>query len=289
MEQFPLVSILTNCKNARGSIRRCLDSVVALDYPNLEYLINDGASTDGTLEILTEYRDRYPQLIRLVSERDSSSAEGFFRAIRRCNGEIIGTCLADEELLPFAARWAVQLFQYHGSVDAVHGDIYNTDLEGRIHCPNHSGPFDVVAYFGHEMTPHFAASFFRRASLQQMGLFSDDWRQDIGEFGIWGTLGLNGYKVIYTPEILTKYAIHSEEESERIDILHPLVQGRGEYLDALFQAGELPPRVLAEKNRIYAGYHRWAAANFRKHGHAAALYHTKMAALYQVMMAKEAA
>ena len=289
MEQYPLVSILTNCKNARHTIRRCLDSVVSLNYPRLELIINDGASTDGTLEILTEYRDRYGSLIQLVSEKDSSSAEGFFRAIKRCTGEIIGTCLADEEMLPFAPLWVAQLFDHHGNADVVHGDIYNTDLQGRIQWPNHSGPFDVVAYFAHEMTPHFAGTFFKRSALERMGLFTEKWRQDIGEFGIWGTLGLNDYKVVYTPEILTKYAIHPEEESERIDIIQALINGRGEYLDALFQGDSLPPRVAAQQNRIYHGYHTWAAKNLKKHGDSQALYHSKMAGLYQLARERQAA
>ena len=283
MEEYPLVSILTNCKNARHTIRRCIESVVTLNYPNLECIVNDGASTDGTLEILCEYRDRYPNLIKLVSERDSSSAEGFFRAIKRCTGEIIGTCLADEELLPFAATWAAQLFRHHGDADVVHGDIYNTNLEGRIYCPNHSGPFDLVAYFAHEMTPHFAGTFFKRSALVRMGLFTEEWRQDIGEFGIWGTLGLDDYKVVYTPEILTKYAVHPEEESERIDIVRGLINGRGEYLDALFRGECVPARVASQKSRIYHGYHQWAAKNLKKHGLSEALYHIKMASYYQLL------
>ena len=287
MEQYPLISILLTCRNASHTIRRCLDSVVSLDYPNIEFVIQDGASTDGTLEIIGEYRAIFGDMIKVVSERDLSATDGFFRAIKRCTGEIIGSCQSDEELLPFAAMWAFYQFRNCPDADVIHGDIYNTDIKGRIIWPNHSGPFDVASYFAHEMTPHFAGTFFKRSALDRMGLYTKDWRLDIGEFDVWGTLGLNGFKIVYVPEILSKYATHAEELTERIDIIQELIDGRGDYLERLFAGGNIPGDVARQKNRILRGYHAWAAKNLKKHGNSQALYHAKMSVFYEQLRARE--
>ncbi|MBW1702357.1 MAG: glycosyltransferase, partial [Deltaproteobacteria bacterium] len=53
--KFPLVSIFCMCKDRRQTIRRCVESVLNQDYPNIEFVVQDGASTDGTLEILDKY------------------------------------------------------------------------------------------------------------------------------------------------------------------------------------------------------------------------------------------
>lgn len=288
MEQYPLISIITICRNARETIRRCLDSVVSLSYPRIEFVIQDGASTDGTLEILREYSARH-DMIKLISAPDDCAADALFRVLKRCTGELIGSCLADEELLPFAAMWASQQFRNYPEADVIHADIYNTDLNGRILWPNHSGPFDLVGYCAHEMTPHFAGTFFRRSALEGIGLHTKQWRLDIGEFDIWVSLGLNNFKVIYIPEILTKYAVHAEELSERLDIIQELISGRGAFMDDLFARGIFPDHVAAQKNRVMHGYHNWASLNLKRHGNSQALYHYKMASYHRMLSARQAA
>src|SRR5574339_194257 len=76
----PLVSIICFCRNRAQTIRRCIDSVLAQSYTNLEFVVQDGASTDGTLEILKSYDD--PR-IKIVSEPDSGPAEAFWRVLNR--------------------------------------------------------------------------------------------------------------------------------------------------------------------------------------------------------------
>ncbi|MEK6755342.1 MAG: glycosyltransferase, partial [Bacteroidota bacterium] len=66
-DRYPLVSILCPCKNREKTIRRCINSILVQDYPSIEIIVQDGASTDGTLEILQSYGQR----IQLISEPDS--------------------------------------------------------------------------------------------------------------------------------------------------------------------------------------------------------------------------
>lgn len=80
----PKISIISPSFNCAKYVRRCIDSVLAQNYPNIEHIIVDGASKDGTVEILKEY----PHL-RWVSEPDSGEAEALNKALRMASGEII--------------------------------------------------------------------------------------------------------------------------------------------------------------------------------------------------------
>jgi glycosyltransferase involved in cell wall biosynthesis len=124
----PLVSVICYCRNAAATIGRCIDSILSQDYPNIEVVVQDGASADGTLDILQSYGQR----IDLISEKDAGPGDAMFRCIRRAKGDIFITCLADEELLPHAVSWGATQLGRYPEAGAVYGDHYNIDLEGKI-------------------------------------------------------------------------------------------------------------------------------------------------------------
>ena len=125
-EGLPTISILVVNKDSVETLGRCLDSLFALDYPNVHIVVQDGVSTDGSLELLRSYGDR----IDLVSEKDRDQNDAFVRGLRRCTGDIVGFCWADEELLPHAARWAVEHLGDDPAVGAIYGDFIETDAAG---------------------------------------------------------------------------------------------------------------------------------------------------------------
>src|SRR5690349_15322780 len=142
-------------RNGARSVRRAIDSIMAQTYPNIEFIVQDGASTDGTLEILQSYGER----IKLKSEPDSSPTEAFWRAISRCTGEILGSCLADEELLPDAVDRAVRTFQTNPEIGAITGDALVTDIDGNVTGSWTSGPFNLVDYLTVDYSPYLVSSF----------------------------------------------------------------------------------------------------------------------------------
>ena len=139
----PLVSIICFCKDRAATIRRCIDSVLNQSYRNFEFVVQDGASTDGTLDILRSYQDAR---IKIVSEKDSGPAEAFWKVMNRCRGEFIGTCLSDEELLPGAIEKAVELFHDNPDTGAITCDGYVTDTDGKIINEFNAGEFNMVDY-----------------------------------------------------------------------------------------------------------------------------------------------
>ena len=213
----PLVSIFMFCRNGSRSIRRAIESLLNQPYRNIEFVIQDGLSTDGTLEIFREYQD---ERIKLVSEKDSGSDEAMYRALRRCRGELIGSCLSDEELLPNAIVEAVEYFHQNPEAGATQRDWFVTDLDGNI-TPNgcdingnptgscQGVPFCQLDYLARNYFMHYGSAFFRTAALHDVGLVTHDWALDCGESEFWTRFG-DAYRIDYLPGMNSKFSTGHE-------------------------------------------------------------------------------
>ena len=124
----PLVSILTPSYNCAKFIEQCILSVLSQNYPQVEHIIQDNVSNDGTIEILKKYSDR----VNWVSEPDGGQSDGLNRALKRCHGDIIGVLNADDEYLPHAVSWAVENFARFPDMAVIYGDQYDVDSHGNI-------------------------------------------------------------------------------------------------------------------------------------------------------------
>lgn len=87
------VSIITTCYNRAGTIRSAIESVLAQNYPDIEYIVVDGASTDGSVEIIKEYEGR---IAKIVSEPDHGMYEAINKGIRLVTGDVIGLVHSDD-------------------------------------------------------------------------------------------------------------------------------------------------------------------------------------------------
>jgi glycosyltransferase involved in cell wall biosynthesis len=205
----PLVSIILFVRNGAPQVRRCVESVLAQTYQNWEFVVQDGASTDETLEILRSYNDTR---IRIVSKADAGPSEGFWRALLRANGEILATCLSDEELLPDAITEAVKVFKAHPHIGAVTGDAFQINLSGEVIGEYTGQTFNYVDYLMADYCPYWSSSFFSMRALRSTGLFSSRWSDSSIEFEIWCRLAAE-YEIVYLPKKLSKYGIHAQQLS----------------------------------------------------------------------------
>ena len=97
---LPLVSIITPTYNMAKYLSETIESVLAQDYPNIEYIVVDGGSTDGSLEILERYQGR----LRYFSEPDRGPSDAAAKGFRQARGEIFAWLNADDTYLPGAVR-----------------------------------------------------------------------------------------------------------------------------------------------------------------------------------------
>ena len=109
-------------------LAEAVESVFAQDYPRMEYIVVDGGSTDGSLEIL----DRYQGRLSYTSGPDRGPSDAAFQGFRRAHGEILAWLNADDTYLPGAIGAAVEYLRAHPDVDVVYGEGWWIDDSGAI-------------------------------------------------------------------------------------------------------------------------------------------------------------
>lgn len=109
--------MITVVRNGAAHIEECISSVLGQDYPNIEYIVIDGGSTDGTLPIIEKYKHR---IAVLVSEPDEGISDAFNKGLRLATGEITGLLNADDWLEPGAIT---RIVRESSDCDVIYGDL----------------------------------------------------------------------------------------------------------------------------------------------------------------------
>ena len=123
------VSVITSCFNRAETIRRTIESVLCQTYPDLEYIVVDGGSTDGSRAIIESYRDR---IGKMVFKPDHGMYEGINNGIREATGEVIVLCHSDDQFNDsHTVEEVVQEFEKHPEVDMIYADGLFTNENGR--------------------------------------------------------------------------------------------------------------------------------------------------------------
>ena len=116
------ISIVTPSYQQARFVRRTLDSVlVRQDYQNIEHIVVDGLSTDGTLDILKEYQARYPEKFRFIYEKDSGQSSAINKGFRQAKGDIIGWINSDDYYEDNIFAFVVEFFEKHPEADMIYG------------------------------------------------------------------------------------------------------------------------------------------------------------------------
>jgi glycosyltransferase involved in cell wall biosynthesis len=160
-----LVSIVTPSYNQAQFVEDTLRSVLAQDYPHIEYIVIDGASSDGSPDIIARYASR---LAYWTSEPDQGQAEAINKGFQRARGDIVAWLNSDDVYLPGAVSRAVQAFAAHPQAGFVFGDALTIDAQGHPLSMLRFGEWglDELLRFRIICQP---AVFMRRAVLQQSG------------------------------------------------------------------------------------------------------------------------
>jgi glycosyltransferase involved in cell wall biosynthesis len=117
------VSIITVCYNSEKTIERTIVSVLNQAYDNLEYIIVDGASTDRTLYIINNYRDRFDGRLKVISEPDFGIYDAMNKGIKACSGDLIGILNSDDYYFDQAIENVIKLAALNPDAGLFHGNM----------------------------------------------------------------------------------------------------------------------------------------------------------------------
>lgn len=168
VEKAPLVSIVTIVLNGNDLIRKTMDSVLCQTYTNIEYIVIDGGSADGTQQLLQEYDSR---LAFWSSEADRGISDAFNKGVAKATGDIVGLLNAGDWYEPDAVEQVVEHFRLFPRTDVVCGMLqYWRGNKREYLCPS------VPELLEKEMTVTHPTCFLRAELYRQSGGFSTDYR-----------------------------------------------------------------------------------------------------------------
>ena len=209
MQQPPLVSVVTPSLNAAEFLDQTIRSVLAQDYPRIEYLVLDGGSTDGTLEILECYRGR----LEFTSAPDAGVAEAINRGFQKARGEILAWLGADDLYLPGAISAAVAALDEDPAAAAVYGEGQWIGADGHIigRYPT-VAPYNPAA-FRRECPICQPACFMRREAVEAVGGLDVSLRSAF-DYDLWIRLSKR-YPFRAIPQSLAQSRMHPRNISLR--------------------------------------------------------------------------
>ena len=166
MSELPLISVVTPSFNQAGFIEATLRSVLEQDYPKTEYLVIDGGSRDGSVEIIRRYGDR---LTRWVSEPDRGQSHAINKGFAMARGDVLAWLNSDDTYLPGTLAAVGEYFASHPETDLVYGDYAYIDPLGRTLWRRHvfgAMRYETLLYHDYLGQP---SVFFRRSLLDRIG------------------------------------------------------------------------------------------------------------------------
>ena len=162
----PLVTVVTPSYNQGQFIRATIESILSQDYPHLEYIIMDGASTDETASVVKDYASR----LTFISEKDRGQSHAINKGFQMARGTILSWLNSDDTILPGSILKAVEAFGQKPDAGAVYGEGYQMNREG-----------EIVSRFPHTEPPNlWKLMYLSDYILQQTLYFRKDVLDDVG-------------------------------------------------------------------------------------------------------------
>ncbi len=258
----PLVSIITPSYNQAAFLDETLRSVFAQEYPSLEYIVVDGGSSDGSVDIIKTYADK---LAWWVSEPDAGQADAINKGLARANGEIVAWLNSDDIYRPGAIQHAVAALQQHPDAGMVYADLDSIDRTGRIFNTIHYRQFSLLDLLSFEIIGQ-PTVFMRRAVLQQAGVLEAEYRYLL-DHQLWLRM-LQLAPAVYVPQVWAAARHHASAKN----VGEAAGFGR-EAMRILAWAGTQPAMrelIATHHRQVLAGAHLFDARYLLDGGQAAA-------------------
>jgi glycosyltransferase involved in cell wall biosynthesis len=246
-----LVSVVSPSFNQAQYLETAIRSVIDQEYPRIEYLLIDGGSTDGSVDIIKRYQDR---IAYWTSEPDAGQADAINKGLKRATGEIVAWINSDDVYLPGAIAQAAAVFNKHPDIGMVYADGIMVDHELKI-LDRHTYPqVDVTDLLSFEVILQ-PTVFMRREALEAVG-YLDPSYDLILDHELWVRIA-SRYPVLHVPAFWALERTHPQAKT--IAQAGAFVDEAERLIEWAAKDEALGEIVRAEGNRIRAGLNVFAA------------------------------
>ena len=243
---WPKISVVTVSFNQAPYLEASIRSVLDQNYPNLEYVVVDGGSTDGSVEIIERYRDRCHTVI---IEPDRGQSDALNKGFAVATGEIMNWLCSDDLLEPGSLSEIGRAYARHG-VDIIAGGCARIgETRAEEHCHHHSrlplgetvrlSPLDILHFMRSWQTGNYFFQpevFFSRRVWQASGAYIKEHLFYAMDYDLWLRMALAGATTLHIPVTIGCSRIHSAQKTQPDrKYLHQIRQLMKEY-KALFES-----------------------------------------------------
>jgi glycosyltransferase involved in cell wall biosynthesis len=209
---FPLVSIVTPSYNQARFLEFTIHSVLEQDYPNIEYILVDGGSTDGSLDIIHRYANRFAWW---VSEKDRGQTDAINKGFAQANGDILAWLNSDDTYEPHAVAEAVELLRSQPETGLVYGDTNFIDENG-----DNIGSFPAAQTDYKRLRRGYVhipqqASFWRADLWRKVGPLDPSFYFAM-DYDLWVRLAALA-PLQYTPRLWANFRLHTQAKTIAAD------------------------------------------------------------------------
>lgn len=198
------ISIVTVSFNQHAYLREAMDSILDQGYPELEYIVVDPGSTDGSRELIQSYSS---QISHVVFEPDRGAADGLNKGFSVATGEVFGFLNADDLLMPGSLQRIADVFKQHPECDIAFGNGHVIDAEGRRVKHVKARDFTVRRYFHGGSRWLQQSTFFRREVFIRSGGFNPE-NRTCWDGELFVNMAKQGAAIMYVDADLSAFRIH---------------------------------------------------------------------------------
>jgi glycosyltransferase len=236
------ISVVTAVFNREGTIANALRSVAEQDYPNIEHVIQDGGSKDGTLDVIAQFD---APNISLESKADGGIYDGINKGIQRTTGDIIGLMHSDDFFAAPHILSRVAKMMENLNIDGVYGDLdyVSEDDTSNVVRKWRSGTYNRKKLKQGWMPPH-PTLYLRREIFDEWGLYDTSFRIAADYDAMLRYLVKGGIRLAYLDEVMVKMRVGGESNAS----LKKIIKKSSEDYRAIRRNGVGGIGTLAFKN-----------------------------------------
>lgn len=202
------VSVITVVLDGVRTIEQTIQSVLKQTHTDVEYIVIDGGSTDGTLDIIERYSDR---LSYWVSEPDSGIYNAMNKGISKAHGDVIGIINSDDWYEYDAVKTVVKGFENHPDLGVVFGDVFLVNDKEQDKQIRNLSPLRAL---WHDMSVNHPATFVRKEVYSELGCFDERFRIS-ADYEIVNRFWNNGVRFGYIKKPLAYYRVNGMSAVQR--------------------------------------------------------------------------